>query len=189
LAPALDAFTHCLEALLNKTGAAALIAPLALEGLRLAWKHVGAAADGNADLEALATLSVYGGTAIAHSRTGLIHTLSVALSPYYNAAHGILNAQVLPFALAQNLPGYGGRLAELVSSMTGSPHSTDAAALETISDWTCKFVPSLDPLAAYDHEDFLVARLLQDGGLPAVSHGEITEPSLRRLVRRICHAA
>jgi alcohol dehydrogenase class IV len=187
MAPALDAFTHCLEALLNKTGAAALIEPFSIEGLRLAWSHLAAAADGN-DHEALARLSVYGGTAIAHSRTGLIHTLSVALSPHYHTAHGTLNTQVLPFALSHNLSGYGGRLAELVSHMTGKPVANDAVAAETLSTWVSGFVAPLDPGPTEGREDSIVARLLQDRGLPSVSHGEITEVSLRRLVRRICHA-
>jgi alcohol dehydrogenase class IV len=191
LATSLDAFTHCLEALLNRSGPG-LAVPAAEAGLKIAWKEIHAEPrPGNSD-DDLAMLSLLGGAAIAHSRTGLIHTLSVAFSALTDLPHGILNTHLLPFALSHNLPGYRGRLAQVVSGMTGQSPSTDEAALESLAAWTRNLVGAELPFPARDvrnQEDRLVERLLQDSGLPAVSHGEIAPLSLRSLVRRIADAA
>lgn len=195
LAPALDAFTHCLEAVLNREGPG-LIEPLAMAGLRIAWKNleaVGATPGGTVPpppsaglLEDLARLSVYGGLSIAHRRTGLIHTLSVAFAPFTDAAHGTLNAALLPFALEHNLPGYGGLLARIWTRMTRQAVNSDADALERLSGWTS----SLRGHVAWKEGRTvvpIVTRVLQDKGLPSVSHGRISQEALAPLVERIIH--
>jgi alcohol dehydrogenase class IV len=195
LATALDAFIHCLEARLTRADAW-LIWPLAEAGLELGWRLLPLAAATDPDdslLAELARLSLYGGISIAHSRTGLIHTLSVAFASFCDLPHGLLNARLLPHALAHNLPGYDGLLAQVVGRCGGTPMADDAAALQRLTDWLggligCQLPPA-SGAAIRARQAALVARLLQDGGLPGVSHGTINEAALTALVARIADAA
>ncbi len=190
LATALDAFTHCLEALLHRSGNR-LVDPISEAGLRIAWKRIGPTPAGGASQEVrndLAILSLYGGISIAHNRTGLIHTLSVAFAEFCDLPHGLLNAYLTEYALQHNLAGYNGRLATVISSMTGRDIATDAEALAIVSDWLHK---SIDTDTA-DHaftivgdQGRIVRRILQDKGLSGVSHGIIDEASLNATVARI----
>jgi alcohol dehydrogenase class IV len=191
---ALDAFTHCLEALLNRQSAE-LVAPWAEDGLHLAYRliprigHAPLAAD---DFAHLARLALWGGASIASSRTGLIHTLSVAIARFSSHAHGLLNASLLRHALAHNLPGYQGRLAQVVHAMmtdTAAP-ADDAEALRRLTAWLTGIIGDVrpaEPELLHQHRTALVDRLLQDKGLPAVSHGDINPSTLDRLIGNIAH--
>ncbi len=189
LATALDAFTHCLEALLNTSGNR-LIDPISEAGLQIAWKRIGHILSEKTPEEIrndLATLSLYGGISIAHNRTGLIHTLSVAFAEYCDLPHGLLNAHLTAYALRHNLAGYDGRLAAVISRMTGKDIATDAKALEVMSDWLRKNIGSdaFAPAPTAENQEKIVRRILQDKGLPGVSHGIIDEASLNATVAEI----
>ncbi|TRO82368.1 iron-containing alcohol dehydrogenase family protein [Trichloromonas acetexigens] len=193
LVTALDAFIHCLEAILTRADAR-LVEPFAESGMEIGWrvlKHAATDHPTNELLEDLARLSLFGGLSIAHSRTGLIHTLSVALAPFCHTPHGLLNAKLLPFALKHNLTGYNGKLAEIVSRCSGLPIKDDIDACQCLEDWVVGLIGfSSCELAAtiHSHEAAVLERLLQDRGLPGVSHGPIDEESLTRLVWRIADA-
>ena len=124
---ALDAFIHCLEAILNKSSSA-LTYPLSYEGLKIGAKNMKKIYSYDNDLVTLqnaAKLSLFGGISIAHSRTGLIHTLSVAIAKFADIPHGRLNAQVLPFALDHNKTDGNGSLSKLVSSSFNKTFKND----------------------------------------------------------------
>ena len=190
LATALDAFTHCLEALLNRSGNR-LINPISEAGLNIAWKRIDCILSAETSEEMfndLTTLSLYGGISIAHNRTGLIHTLSVAFAEFCDVPHGLLNAHLVAHALRHNLSGYDGRLAMVVSSMSGKDISTDAEAFDIITDWlrTSARIGAF-PLTAdmEKNQDHIIQRILQDKGLPGVSHGTIDEASLNATIAKI----
>ena len=194
LATALDAFTHCLEAVLTRNDAR-MIAPLAEAGLKIGWRRLADGAETeptNESLADLARLSLYGGLSIAHSRTGLIHTLSVAFAPFCDAPHGLLNARLLPFALAHSLPGYGGLLAALLSRCTGVSVSDDVSALQRLQAWLEGIIghePPAPRSTILCRQASIVGRIMQDSGLGDVCHGPTNELALISLVRRIANAA
>lgn len=192
LATALDAFSHCLEALLNKSGNR-LLDPISESGLRIAWKCIGQPLrDPSPEcLTALATLSLYGGISIAHNRTGLIHTLSVAFAEFDDTPHGLLNARLAPYALAVNLGGYQGRLASVVGGMMGQRLKDDSAALAALSGWldaAAGKTPVGPASNIVERASRIVDRVMQDKGLPAVSYGVINPASITRTVENIAHA-
>jgi alcohol dehydrogenase class IV len=192
---ALDAFTHCLEALLTRADTR-LIAPWAEAGLRIAYAlipHIGRQELNAADFDDLARLSLWGGASIAHSRTGLIHTLSVALARYSPHAHGLLNASLLSHALAHNLPGYDGLLARVVGGMMADTPAPldDVQALHRLTHWLAGIIGDIRPAddaLLRQHRSELVDRLLQDKGLTAVSHGDVQAAALDHLIGSIGHA-
>jgi alcohol dehydrogenase class IV len=192
LATALDAVSHCLEALLNRAGNR-LIDPLSEAGLQIAWARIGQIPTGKSSLDFLndlARLSLYGGISIAHNRTGLIHTLSVAFAEFCDTPHGLLNTRLAPYALSLNLGGYNGRLASVVSGMTGKPLKDDDAALVVLSEWLQHAVGT-GPVAPANEilkrAPKIVDRVLQDKGLAGVSHGVIEPASIARTVENIAH--
>ena len=194
LATALDAFIHCLEARLTRADQR-LIVPFADAGLALGWRLLPQAADetpNNETLDALAQMSLYGGLSIAHSRTGLIHTLSVAFATFCQLPHGLLNAYMLPHALAHNLPGYRGLLAETISLCSSQPVTGDMQALDRLVIWLQGLVEIKSPAptaAILSRQQALVERVLQDAGLTSVSHGDISENAIVGLIRSIANAA
>jgi alcohol dehydrogenase class IV len=194
LSTALDAFTHCMEALLTRTDPR-LIRPIAEAGLTIGWRGLPRAVKTQPSLELLedlAQLSLSGGISIAHSRTGLIHTMSVAFAEFCDLPHGLLNARLLPYALAHNLPGYGGQLKALVERCSGERVTSDKAAYERVSAWVASLIGSAPPASGveiYTRLDSIVRRMLQDTGLPGVSHGVIDAQSLTSLVKRVADAS
>jgi alcohol dehydrogenase class IV len=193
LVTALDAFIHCLEARLSRADRR-LIYPFADAGLALGWRFLPQAGDKkptNETLEALAQMSLYGGLSIAHSRTGLIHTLSVAFAAICDLPHGLLNAYMLPHALAHNLAGYRGLLAESISLCSQQRVTDDMEALDRLVSWLRGLVEIKSPAPAADilsAQQALVQRVLQDSGLPSVSHGDISEAAINGLIRSIANA-
>jgi alcohol dehydrogenase class IV len=190
ISTSLDAFTHCLEALLTKTSTD-LIWPLACMGLRIAWKYIPEVSAGNTSehvLEKLLILSLYGGFSISSSRTGLIHTMSVAFAKHSSLPHGLLNACLLPCALRHNLSYYKGLLSKLMHEVTGCRIETDEIAYDILTNWLLDLdcIPSMSQFSSLAaHSDSIVERILQDKGLPCVCHGPTDESSLRELIRGV----
>jgi alcohol dehydrogenase class IV len=194
LATGLDAFIHCLEAVLTRADSR-LIRPVAEAGLTIGWRTLPNVVKTRPSLEILedlAQLSLSGGISIAHSRTGLIHTMSVAFARFCDLPHGLLNARLLPFALAQNLSSYQGLLKDVVQRFSSEPIDSDKAAYERLCEWLTKLIGSMPPASQTEilkQMDSVVRRMLQDSGLPGVSHMPINAESLRSLVRSVAHAS
>lgn len=193
-ATALDAFLHCLEAALGRPGNR-LIDPLAACGLGLVWRCLPGALDGENPrvwAASLARASLYGGLCISHSRTGLIHTLSVALAPYAELPHGLLNAWLAPRVLAFNAGHYQGRLASLATAALGQPFATDQDAVQAITTWITRLLPpdaDAKALARPFDPAAVTARVLQDGGLPAVNNRPLPPEAVANLVLEIARHA
>lgn len=186
----LDAFVHCLEALLNRQQNL-LIQPYALDGMRLIYKHFRAEAGvlGDEGMTALALASLYGGICISHSRTGLIHTLSAAFSQCSGEPHGLLNAKLLPHVLRYNSGSYAGQLADTVSAFTGQYIESDAYAVEYLIDWFSRCTAGQRLSINGDADvNSLVDRVLQDTGLPLVNTRSLSREDLQLLVQEVINA-
>ena len=105
-ATGIDAFTHCLEAYVNKRSHP-VIDTYALEGMRLITGSLYAAVRDGRDLEARNNLSMgslYGGMCLGPVNTTAIHALSYPLGSKFHIAHGLSNALLLPYVMEFNLP-------------------------------------------------------------------------------------
>ena len=186
----LDAFIHCLEALLNFNREVKLD-PISEEGIRIAYRALPKAAKGDSSielLEQLATLSLYGGTSITYSRTGLIHTLSVAFAPFMKMSHGLLNANLLYYALKFSLPYYKGRLKNICSIMFGQNITSDEDALEKLLLWLETVIGKNEffiEKSLNNEQENIVNRVLQDKGLSSVTYGDINKKLISEIVSRI----
>lgn len=188
IASGLDAFIHCLEAYLN-TSSNPILRPLAIEGMRLAVTYLPRVVNEPHNLEVRTKLSLassFGGMCIANSRTGLIHTLSVAVSEYSDEAHGILNARMLPHALQFNLLDYAGDLKNFVNCLDVIKVNHDDEAAEWLIHWVGSLLDELDllPLNAQilrAEQDHLVDRVLQDKGLFEVNHRPINGHKIKQI--------
>ena len=196
LASGLDAFIHNLEVLMNRQ-VNALITPIAVEGLRLGFEYLPCLQNKDSDQELrqrLSYASLIGGFSIAQVRTGLIHTLSVAISEFTELAHGLLNAMLLPFALKANLGHFEGYLSEIVAAMTDQHIKSDTEAYDLLCGWTQDLVKTISGAGLGDVDikgnlDHLVGRVLQDKGLPEVNIGPVTEKILYEIFEDIAQHA
>ncbi len=114
-ATGIDAFTHCLEAYVNKN-AHKLVDVYALEGMRLIAKSLETATSDGNNLQARTDLSLgssYGGMCLGPVNTAAIHALSYPLGSKFHIAHGLSNALLLPYVMDFNLPAAGERYADV----------------------------------------------------------------------------
>jgi alcohol dehydrogenase class IV len=196
LASGLDAFIHCLEAYLNTAGHP-LVRPLAIEGMRLAYVYLPQVAEDLFNLKVrtqLSLASIMGGLCITNSRTGLIHTLSVALSEFSHNPHGIVNARMLPYALRYNAPFYSGTMKQIIHSVMGISIKNDAEAVEVMVEWVNSMLSSLDlnfidGHIVRDKITHLVERVQQDSGLPEINHGPLSSNILKSLFEEVASDA
>ncbi len=123
-ATGIDAFTHCLEAYVNRN-AHPVIDTYAIEGMKLiAGSLYAAVQDGN-DLDArnkLSMGSLYGGMCLGPVNTTAIHALSYPLGSSFHVAHGLSNALLLPYVMEFNLPVAHERYAR-VAGLLGVPEN------------------------------------------------------------------
>jgi alcohol dehydrogenase class IV len=186
----IDAFIHCYEALISKQQSL-FIQPFALEGIRTGYYLLTNLAVGRTDTtsnQKLSLLSVYGGISIAHCRTGLIHTLSVAFAKYLPLPHGLLNAVMVKYAVSHHLPHYNGLLANILNNALQTSFETDEEAYNHIQHWFDTLIHHLAREVKFleiPDADKILNRLMQDKGLPGVSHGPITEAHLKTIVNKI----
>ena len=193
LATALDGFIHALEALLNEVRNP-IIEPVGITAMKLIHRHLTAIVQGKCgveQLEGVALASLYGGICITNSRTGLIHTLSVAFSEFHKFSHGVVNAQLLPHALRFNLDHYKGRLKQIISEMSGELFTSDKDAAQYLCSWVASVLPiAIAPLktsVTIDDIDHIVDRIMQDKGLPHVNSRPLDDVNIRALVEEIMY--
>lgn len=103
-ASGMDALVQAIESFFSR-GATAFSDALALEGIRLMARGLGAVAAGAPPAEDRRTLlegSFLAGVALSHARLGLVHGLAHPLGIRYHAAHGLVCAICMPPVLAFN---------------------------------------------------------------------------------------
>ena len=99
-----DAMVHALEAYLS-LAASPFSDMFALKALHLIGKNLRAYAAnrGNeAAAEAMMMGSLFAGIAFSHARLGDVHAMSHPVSAYFNVAHGVANAILLPVIVEYN---------------------------------------------------------------------------------------
>lgn len=122
----LDAFTHCIEAFVNKN-AHPLVDGFALGGISLISRNLTLAYHDGNNLEArtkLAVGSLYGGMCLGPVNTAAIHALAYPLGSYYKIAHGLANAVLLPHVLNYNLPEAIDRYTSVAKAMGIENHTS-----------------------------------------------------------------
>jgi alcohol dehydrogenase class IV len=118
--------------------------------------------------------------------------MSVAFAEYCNLPHGLLNARLLPHALFHNLGGYNGLLKKLIYSFSGEQFDTDLEAYTRLTDWLEDLIanqPAIQGVDIHNTTNLIVKRMLQDSGLPEVSHGLINAESLTSLIVSVANAS
>lgn len=122
----MDALTHALEAFIGKSNTretkemAVKACQLIFDNLPLAYE------DGNC-LEArqqMQLASYYAGIAFTRAYVGYVHAIAHSLGAYYNTAHGLANAIILPVVLESYEDAVFSSLGEL-AILTGIGNKTD----------------------------------------------------------------
>jgi alcohol dehydrogenase class IV len=135
-ATGIDAFTHCLEAYVNRN-AHLVIDRYALEGMELIAGSLLAAVRDGGNVEARNSLSIgslYGGMCLGPVNTTAIHALSYPLGSEFNIPHGLSNAILLPHVMEFNLPAATERYARVAAIMgVSDAGSAESRAREGIS--------------------------------------------------------
>lgn len=101
----IDAFTHCLEAYVNKF-AHPVVDTFALDGMKLIFHNLKEAVENGDNLDARAAVaqgSMYGGMCLGPVNTTAIHALSYPLGSEYHIPHGLSNALLLPAVMEFNM--------------------------------------------------------------------------------------
>ncbi|MBC7780897.1 MAG: iron-containing alcohol dehydrogenase [Proteobacteria bacterium] len=127
-----NAIAHGCEALYS-TARTPISTLFAREGLaRLVHGAHAWFAGGNAGAEDLLLGSYLVAAAIVNARTALHHATCHKLAPVLGAAHGEVNALVLPHALAFNFPACPEVVADIASAIEGRAHAPSASTAKAL---------------------------------------------------------
>jgi len=191
LASGLDAWIHCLEAYLSRNSIN-IINVLAEYGMKLVFQNLQNVLVKPLDIsgrEKMMEAALIGGLAISHVRTGMIHTMSVALSKYIdNMPHGLINAIVLPYVLNFNRDSYHMSLSHVAGLLIDDEINDDSHALYVIKDWLSRLnIPSGLKKTGLNKSIIpdLVKRVQEDKGLNMVNIKEFTESDLADIFEAI----
>ncbi len=158
-----DAFVHCFEAFCAP-GYHPMADGIALEGMRLAAKHLPQAVrDGN-DMEArthMMCVATMGATAFQKGLGG-VHALSHTIGAMYDTHHGLTNAVVMPYVLRANRHVIENQMARI-----GRALELDAQNFDGVFDWLLKF-----------REEVQIPNTLADIKVPDTDAIEIGERSV-----------
>lgn len=120
-----DAMVHALEAYLS-LAASPFSDMFALKALQLIGKNLRAytANRGNeAAAEAMMMGSLFAGIAFSHARLGDVHAMSHPVSAYFNVAHGVANAILLPVIVEYNELADQGKYYDIYRCVAKAPVS------------------------------------------------------------------
>lgn len=120
-----DAMVHALEAYLS-LAASPFSDMFALKALQLIGKNLRAYAAnrGNeAAAEAMMMGSLFAGIAFSHARLGDVHAMSHPVSAYFNVAHGVANAILLPAVVEYNELADQGKYYDIYRCVAKAPVS------------------------------------------------------------------
>ncbi len=189
LASGLDAWIHLLEAYLSQQRDSRLDSLIESTSRRI-YRNLAQTLAQPQNLSArteMAEASTTAGMVISQVRTGLIHTLSVALAPFSDLPHGLLNATITPHVLDFNSGENDHRLCDLVGGMTDAPVAKDPEAIEMLRHWLKKLgvATHLSLKPADSDISQMVQRVRQDAGLPSVNPKPFSDHDLETLLRGI----
>ena len=172
-----DAFSHCLEVFFNKNEDTK-IKKFSLIGIKLGLKILDKKIN-KKYFKNYMILALIGGLCILKSRTSIIHTLSVAVSKYYNLPHGLLNLYLTTIGIEFNQP-YNNKDLLLVNNLLKNKSLISwIEKLENLNKkyYNLKFrkINSLD----------VITRISQDKGLKKVCYRRINKKNIDELIKKI----
>ena len=115
----MDALTHAVEAYVS-TKAIPIADNLALEAIQLISSNLREAVGNGENMAARANMllaSTQAGMAFVNASVGLVHAVAHALGGFFDIAHGIANAIMLPLVMRLSLIGNPGRYADIAVAM------------------------------------------------------------------------
>lgn len=142
----MDAMTHAIESYVGIRNYPIYDA-FALEAIRLLTEYLPKAFDNGNDLEAREKVGVaagLAGIAMDQGRLGIVHAMSGPVCSYYNLAHGMSNAVLLPYCMRYNAQAVPERFVPIAEAMGIDVHSMSVeeagmAAVEKIEKMTQYF--------------------------------------------------
>ncbi|MFQ6015298.1 MAG: iron-containing alcohol dehydrogenase [Anaerolineae bacterium] len=134
----MDALTHAVESY-TSLGSTPFSEPFALQAIRLIARSLPQAVAGR-EVTVMGDMlyaSAMAGMAFTNTRLGNAHAMSHPLGGYYNLAHGVANAVLLPHVMEFNLPACPAKMARIAEAMgeeVGGLSEAEAAhkALEAV---------------------------------------------------------
>ena len=145
----MDAFIHAEEAYVSR-GASPFSDAMAEKAMELIGKYIRRFVADRTDVEAAEGMligSMFAGIAFSFARLGNVHAMSHPVSAYYNVAHGVANAVLLPVVMEYNALADHGRYRKIYNYIS-----------DIVSD-DGEFRPKMLPYA--------VRRLCGEIGIPA----------------------
>ncbi len=134
----MDALTHAVEAYIGRSTTAHTRA-MAIEAVQLIRQYLKRAYDNGQDLEARAKMlraAYCAGIAFTQSYVGYVHGVAHSLGGQYGLPHGLANAIILPWFLAEYGPACHHRLGELARKTGVAPaDASDAEAAGIFIAW------------------------------------------------------
>ncbi|OKZ50670.1 MAG: alcohol dehydrogenase [Clostridiales bacterium 41_21_two_genomes] len=131
----IDAMVHALEAFISK--AASPFSDLfAKEALRLIGTSIRDYVLDRSNLaacEAMLTGSLFAGIAFSHARLGDVHAMSHPVSAYFDVAHGVANAVLLPTIVDYNMTYASEKYKYIYDCICEKPLSDDAFTPEMLA--------------------------------------------------------
>ena len=131
----IDAMVHALEAFISK--AASPFSDLfAKEALRLIGTNIRDYVLDRSNLaacEAMLTGSLFAGIAFSHARLGDVHAMSHPVSAYFDVAHGVANAVLLPTIVDYNMTYASEKYKYIYDCICEKPLSDDAFTPEMLA--------------------------------------------------------
>jgi len=115
----MDALTHAIEAYVS-TKSHPIADSLALKAVQLISSNLREAVGNGDNLAARANMllaSTMAGMAFVNASVGLVHAVAHALGGFFNIAHGIANAVMLPLVMRLSLIGNPGKYADIAVAM------------------------------------------------------------------------
>jgi alcohol dehydrogenase class IV len=115
----MDALTHAIEAYVS-TKSTPIADSLALTAIRLISANLREAVGNGENMAARANMllaSTQAGMSFANASVALVHAMAHALGGFFDIAHGVANAVMLPLVMSHSLIGNPGKYAEIAAAM------------------------------------------------------------------------
>jgi alcohol dehydrogenase len=121
-----DAMVHAIEAYISKA-ASPFSDAMAEKALELIGKNIRAYVADRSDIDAAEHMlvgSLFAGIAFSWARLGDVHAMSHPVSAYYNVAHGVANAILLPTVMEYNSLADRGKYLNIYNYISKTPEDT-----------------------------------------------------------------
>ncbi len=186
----IDAFIHSFEAFMNHSNVDLLFKTISLDGMRIISEVLQNYSETKILTKEmtveLASASLYGGMSISNYRTGMVHTISVALSEYSDQPHGFLNGKIFNEVLSFNKKAYGNKLILAANKVFNKNVDNISDAHNLFSNFISSFFKN-EKIAFITKLDMnhLIDRINQDSGLPDVNPLKFNNSNLKTIINKI----